>query len=232
MGDLRRAEIISAAARVISAKGYQRATMGEVGAAVGITGPGIYRYFSGKEAMLAAILVDISERLVHGAEQVIASMPDSAPDEVVHELVKYHVNFAIAEPDRIWVQEREVTSLLPDDAEQVRELQRRYLHLWTEMLRLKNPALSDSDARLKVQLAAGLINCARYPLRWAEVEVVRAETLKMALAVLEVVPQSLEGVVATESGTESGTAFGAATGSADARDGVVDASEKDPLATS
>ena len=131
MGDLRRAEIISAAARVISAKGYQRATMGEVGAAVGITGPGIYRYFSGKEAMLAAILVDISERLVHGAEQVIASMPDSAPDEVVHELVKYHVNFAIAEPDRIWVQEREVTSLLPDDAEQVRELQRRYLHLWT-----------------------------------------------------------------------------------------------------
>src|SRR5919202_843235 len=45
----------------------------DVGAAVGVTGPAIYRHFASKYAMLAEMLLRISERLLEGGLERIAS---------------------------------------------------------------------------------------------------------------------------------------------------------------
>ncbi|GAB3900977.1 hypothetical protein GCM10027612_63580 [Microbispora bryophytorum subsp. camponoti] len=59
----RRAEILEAAAGLFAARGFHGVSIEDIGAAVGISGPALYRHFSGKEALLTEMLLDISERL-------------------------------------------------------------------------------------------------------------------------------------------------------------------------
>ena len=51
----------------------------EIGAAVGISGPGLYRHFPGKDAMLAEMLVGISERLLAGGNAAAWPTPRATP---------------------------------------------------------------------------------------------------------------------------------------------------------
>ena len=66
----RREQILREAARLFAERGFHGVGVDEIGAAVGISGPGLYRHFAGKEAMLAELLVGISERLLSGGELV------------------------------------------------------------------------------------------------------------------------------------------------------------------
>ncbi|MFC4944150.1 TetR/AcrR family transcriptional regulator [Pseudonocardia sp. GCM10023141] len=54
--DARRADIVAAAARLFRRRGFAGVGIDDIGAAVGITGPGVYRHFTGKQAVLAAIV--------------------------------------------------------------------------------------------------------------------------------------------------------------------------------
>lgn len=183
----RHAEIIAAAAAMIADRGFHVTRLEDVGQVVGISGPGLYRYVSGKDDMLAQILVDISVRLVDGARAVMdrSRTEEWAPDRTLRELLSFHVEFAVTEPDRIRVQEREIGNLAPQQREKVRSLQRMYISMWVETLRRSNPELTDEAARVRVQLAAGLINSSRHVVRWAGADAVRNEAMDMAFRAMD-----------------------------------------------
>lgn len=183
----RHAEIIAAAAAMIADRGFHVTRLEDVGQVVGISGPGLYRYVSGKDDMLAQILVDISVRLVDGARAVMdrSRTEEWAPDRTLRELLSFHVEFAVTEPDRIRVQEREIGNLAPQQREKVRSLQRMYISMWVEALRRSNPELTEDAARVRVQLAAGLINSSRHVVRWAGADAVRNEAMDMAFRAMD-----------------------------------------------
>lgn len=183
----RHAEIIAAAAAMIADRGFHVTRLEDVGQVVGISGPGLYRYVSGKDDMLAQILVDISVRLVDGARAVMdrSRTEEWAPDRTLRELLSFHVEFAVTEPDRIRVQEREIGNLAPQQREKVRSLQRMYISMWVEALRRSNPELTEDAARVRVQLAAGLINSSRHVVRWAGADAVRNEAMEMAFRAMD-----------------------------------------------
>lgn len=183
----RHAEIIAAAAAMIADRGFHVTRLEDVGQVVGISGPGLYRYVSGKDDMLAQILVDISVRLVDGARAVMdrSRAEEWAPDRTLRELLSFHVEFAVTEPDRIRVQEREIGNLAPQQREKVRSLQRMYISMWVETLRRSNPELTEDAARVRVQLAAGLINSSRHVVRWAGADAVRNEAMDMAFRAMD-----------------------------------------------
>lgn len=183
----RHAEIIAAAAAMIADRGFHVTRLEDVGQVVGISGPGLYRYVSGKDDMLAQILVDISVRLVDGARAVMdrSRAEEWAPDRTLRELLSFHVEFAVTEPDRIRVQEREIGNLAPQQREKVRSLQRMYISMWVEVLRRSNPELTEDAARVRVQLAAGLINSSRHVVRWAGADAVRNEAMDMAFRAMD-----------------------------------------------
>src|SRR4051812_50088701 len=62
----RREQILRAAAQLFAQRGSRNVGVDDIGAAVGVTGPAIYRHFAGKDAMLAEMLGRISERLLAG----------------------------------------------------------------------------------------------------------------------------------------------------------------------
>ena len=183
----RHAEIIAAAAAMIADRGFHVTRLEDVGQVVGISGPGLYRYVSGKDDMLAQILVDISVRLVDGARAVMdrSRAEEWAADRTLRELLSFHVEFAVTEPDRIRVQEREIGNLAPQQREKVRSLQRMYISMWVDALRRSDPALTEDEARVRVQLAAGLINSSRHVVRWAGADAVRNEAMDMAFRAMD-----------------------------------------------
>jgi len=152
----RRDQILATAAELFAQRGYHGVSVADLGAACGISGPALYKHFRSKQAMLAEMLVSISEELLREGRRRVAETPD--PQAAVTALVDWHVDFALQHRPLIVVQDRDWESLPPEAREQVRSLQREYVDLWAVQLRLLDPALDLPTARSMAHAAFGLIN--------------------------------------------------------------------------
>jgi AcrR family transcriptional regulator len=175
----RREEILGVAASMFAESGFHGVSMDDLGAAVGMTGPALYRYFPGKEALLAEMLVDISERLFAGGAERVESA--ASPADALGRLVDFHVTFALEHPDLIAVQFRDLDSVPDPHRRAVRRLQSRYAQLWTDTLVAEGV---DADrARSAVHAIFGLINSTPHSARISAPEMGRL-LRSMALAAL------------------------------------------------
>ncbi|MCX7521285.1 TetR/AcrR family transcriptional regulator [Microbacterium sp. STN6] len=152
----RRRTLLDAAAGLFARRGFNGVTMDELGMAAGVSGPAVYRHFAGKQAVLAALLVGVSEDLLAGGTDVVERAPD--PHEALHALIRFHVAFALGKPDVIRVQDRDLDSLAVPERRAVRSLQRRYIELWMGVLAQLRPELAPEQLRFRVQATFGLIN--------------------------------------------------------------------------
>ncbi|MEE1928193.1 helix-turn-helix domain-containing protein [Streptomyces sp. TRM 70351] len=156
----RREQILDEAARLFAEHGFHGVGVDEIGAAVGISGPGLYRHFTGKDAMLAELLVGISERLHEGgrarlSEAVTAGRPAA---EALDALIAGHIDFALDDRPLITLHDRELDRLRDADRRRVRRLQREYVELWVGVVREVHPALPEREARAAVHAVFGLLN--------------------------------------------------------------------------
>lgn len=176
----RRGQILVAAARLMARRGFHAVRLDDIGAEVGISGPGMYRYFSAKEDVLAEMLLDISQRLRDGG--VTAVDRGGAPAELLDALLTVHVDFVATEPDLISVQFRDLGSLPVGPRHEVRRLQREYAEMWVDALLRLRPRLGAVDARAHVHAVFGLLNSSpRLPVM-QEVELRRMLTAMAAAA--------------------------------------------------
>ncbi|MER5769994.1 SACE_7040 family transcriptional regulator [Streptomyces sp. NPDC001985] len=153
----RREQILREAARLFAERGFHGVGVDEIGAAVGISGPGLYRHFAGKDAMLAELLVGISERLLSGGRlRVEESAAD--PGALLASLIDGHVDFALDDRPLITLHDRELDRLREADRKRVRRLQRQYAELWVTAVRRVHPAVPEPEARAAVHAVFGLLN--------------------------------------------------------------------------
>lgn len=188
----RRDQIRREAARLFAARGFLGVGVDEIGKAVGISGPALYRHFAGKDAMLADLLVGISERLLdegrrraaRGADGRDGSGTDGSRDggggadhgragegdavEALDALIDGHVDFALHDRDLITLHDRELLHLKEEDRRKVRRLQREYVELWVDVVRRAFPPLAAPDAepvaRAAVHAVFGLLNSTPHSL--------------------------------------------------------------------
>jgi AcrR family transcriptional regulator len=152
----RRAQILETAADLFAAKGFHGVSVGEIGQACGISGPALYKHFDSKDAVLAAMLVGISERLLDEGRARVAAA-DSAR-AALESLIAWHTDFALRHRSLIVVQDRDWQSLPPAARERVRQLQREYVDIWAGQLRRLHRGLHTDRARAMAHAAFGLIN--------------------------------------------------------------------------
>lgn len=152
----RRSQILATAAELFASRGFHGVSVADLGAACGISGPALYKHFSSKQAMLAEMLVSISEELLRVGQQRASEA--AVADAALAALVDWHVDFALRHRPLIVVQDRDWESLPPQAREQVRSLQRAYVDLWAAQLRLLDPGLDLPTARAMAHAAFGLIN--------------------------------------------------------------------------
>ena len=182
MAASRREQILSTAATLFAERGFHGVSVADLGAACGVSGPALDRHVPSKDAMLAEMLVSISEELLAvGRERVREAEGDR---EAVRALVGWHIDFALHNKALIVVQDRDWASL-PDEArERVRDLQRRYVELWVERLRGVHPGLPADRARAMAHAVFGLLNSTPHSALLSEAEM-RGMLEQMALGALD-----------------------------------------------
>jgi AcrR family transcriptional regulator len=159
----RRLRLLSAAERLFADRGFLAVRLEDIGAAAGVSGPAIYRHFPNKESLLVELLVGISTRLLAGARDARARNADAAA--ALDDLIDFHLDFALGEPDLIRIQDRDLAHL-PEAAEkQVRKAQRQYVEVWVGVLRELNPKLAEADARLTAHAVFGLLNSTPHSMK-------------------------------------------------------------------
>ena len=178
----RRAVLLASAARLFAERGFDRVSMEELGAAAGVSGPAVYRHFASKQAVLAALLIEVSERLHNGGDQVVAAARDDAT--ALRALIRFHVDFALANPHVIRVQDRDLDSLADADKHAVRALQRGYVELWVSVLTRLQPGTDQADLRIRSHATFGLINSTPHSARPSPRAAIRDLLEQMAWAAL------------------------------------------------
>ncbi|MFJ6566027.1 TetR/AcrR family transcriptional regulator [Streptomyces sp. NPDC091292] len=153
----RREQILKEAARLFAERGFHGVGVDEIGAAVGISGPGLYRHFAGKDAMLAELLVGISGQLLTGGKRRVQES-DGRPDALLDSLIEGHIDFALDDRPLITLHDRELDRLRDSDRKLVRQLQRQYVELWVVAVREQYGHLSEPEARATVHAVFGLLN--------------------------------------------------------------------------
>jgi AcrR family transcriptional regulator len=154
----RRAEILEAAAGLFAARGFHGVSIEDIGAAVGISGPALYRHFSGKEALLGEMLLDISERLREQGARLVTTADPATPEAALEALIRGHVEFALSHPALIRVHERELDNVPEPARRAIRRLQRLYVEEWVTVLTDLHPSCPPARLRAATHAVFGLLN--------------------------------------------------------------------------
>ncbi len=164
----RREQILDTAAAMFAERGFHGVSVADLGAACGISGPALYKHFPSKDAMLAEMLVSISEELLEVGRQRDSEAENA--HEALRALIGWHIDFALHNKPLIVVQDRDWASL-PDEArERVRSLQRAYVDLWAGRLRELHPDLTPREARARAHACFGLLNSTPHSAMLPEAE--------------------------------------------------------------
>jgi AcrR family transcriptional regulator len=188
----RKDEILQIAVGLFAARGYHGVSMDDIGAAAGVTGPALYHHFAGKEAMLVAALIPVSDRLLAAGRERVAQHPDD-PAGAITALVAFLVEFALDDPAVIALHLHELDRLPDEPRRKIRQLQRQYVEVWVEQINRLHTSLTPEEARVLAHAAFGLMNST--PFIGPEVERTRRAALLRAstLAALNYTVETADG---------------------------------------
>lgn len=152
----RKEQILEIALELFATRGYHGVGMDDIGTAAGVTGPALYHHFAGKEAMLSAALIPVSEGLRDGGQARLSAHTE--PADQLAALVDFHVAFALERPAVIRIHFGELDRLPAESRRIVRKSQREYVEQWVDVLLRLRPGLDADTARVRAQAVFGLMN--------------------------------------------------------------------------
>lgn len=179
----RRKELISAAANLFASRGYYAVTVDDIGDAVGLTGPALYRHFSSKEALLVAVFDQVIEELAERLRDLLAEASD--PATALLAVLRLHVEFAIEQRQNVAVWRQEFQNLPEPDRWRLRRAQRLYVEEWVHLVHELRPEFTDTEVRAAVHAAIGLLQSPSDFQSGLPSEAVVNLLMSMALAALE-----------------------------------------------
>ena len=148
----RRALLLEAAADLFAARGYHAVGIDDIGAAAGITGPGVYRHFSSKQQLLESLCEQAMTRLLVGAQGLSTGV------SALEALVDLHVSFAVGERALLGVWAREQRALSDDVRRSLRRRQRAYEQVWREVAARHRDDLTEPEISVVVASTLALLN--------------------------------------------------------------------------
>jgi AcrR family transcriptional regulator len=178
----RRELLLEAAADLFAARGYHAVGIDDIGAAAGISGPGVYRHFAGKQALLEALCDRAMTRMLDGARRTRSAAPDAAT--ALEALVDLHVDFAVDERALLGVWAREQRALSDDVRRSLRRRQREYERVWRGATAPLRDDLDDGELAVVVLASLALLNATALAEVAVEPSRLRALLRRMALAAL------------------------------------------------
>jgi AcrR family transcriptional regulator len=168
----RRELLLAAAADLFAARGYHAVGIDDIGEAAGITGPGVYRHFPSKQALLQSLCDLAAGRMLDAARSA----------QGLEALVDLHVDFVVRERRLIRVWLREQWSLDKEARRASTAQLRSYETVWREALGLRRPDLLPDEVALVVSSVLGMLNATTHVDSALDPDVRRGVLRRLALA--------------------------------------------------
>jgi AcrR family transcriptional regulator len=116
--------IVGTALRLFAERGYRATTMADIGEALGIRGPSLYKHVRSKQELLGTIMVDTMRSLIASQDDAVASRGGSLLQ--LRRFVEAHVRYHALHRERAFVGNREIHNLNEPYATEVLALRHRY----------------------------------------------------------------------------------------------------------
>jgi len=152
----RRELILEAAIELFHERGYPATGVDDIGKAVDVSGPAIYRHFSSKEEILLEA-IQLAADEVHEAN-LNARATGSSPISVLEGYVRAYARVALERSALISVWTSEAKHLSSARRSPMSRRLRAWSTEWTDELRTVRPELTAEQARILVAGAIGLIS--------------------------------------------------------------------------
>ncbi len=151
-GPNRREAIFEAALRLFRERGYHGTAINDIGAAAGVSGPALYRHFSGKGEVLAEAIREGSRRIAKATRGALSD-PDSSPHAALEALVGAYVQVALENADIYAAYVLESRHLADEYRKPLRRSDLRHREEWKRLLIEVRPDLDQEQARTMVNMA-------------------------------------------------------------------------------
>jgi AcrR family transcriptional regulator len=150
----RREQIIAAATELFHRHGYHATGIDEIGAAAGITGPGIYRHFASKDD----ILMEVFDRIWLTLRDSVNAARDLPSHEALDLLVHTHVDLVVDHRAATTLFLKELGSLPLEYRVKVRRNDATYQDAWARAIKGRSPELTMDEARIVARSCFWAIN--------------------------------------------------------------------------
>ena len=181
-GQPRREQLLEAAAHLFADRGFHAVGIDDIGAAAGISGPGVYRHFRSKGALLEALCDRAMTRMLEGARGIPAAHED--PHAALEALVDLHVAFAVEQRALIGVWVREARALSDDVRRSLRRRMRAYEQPWNAVLGRLRDDLDPAEVAVVTGATLAMLNGTAFTSPAVEPERLEVLLRRMALAAL------------------------------------------------
>jgi len=119
-----RRAVLEAALQLFAERGYRVTTMADIGSALGVRGPSLYKHVTSKQDLLVEICESTMEELV--ARQRVALAPGGSCETRLRRAVEAHVRYHALHRERAFVGNRELDSLAEPARSRVLRQRRAY----------------------------------------------------------------------------------------------------------
>ncbi|OBK21843.1 TetR/AcrR family transcriptional regulator [Mycobacterium asiaticum] len=147
--------LLATGARLFRAQGYPAVSTSEIAKGAGIAGPGLYRSFSSKQAILDALVRRIDEW--RSLETIRALRAKSDPAQRLRDLVRGHVQVSLDSPDLVAVCVTELSHASTEVRDGYLRNQADREGIWIDLVTGLVPQTSAAEARLLVAAAISFI---------------------------------------------------------------------------
>jgi AcrR family transcriptional regulator len=155
---------LDTAAAVFYEKGFHGVGVDELGKRAGLSGPTLYRYFSSKDEILAALFNEAMDELVSAT-----AMVHEDPFVDLSRLIRHHVGYAVSQRQLVNVYQREDRSLTGPWKRHFNHRRKQYVARWEAVIARCAPGAAATEVAALAQSILGLIfSIAYWPPQAAE----------------------------------------------------------------
>lgn len=150
----RKEQIVAAATDLFHRNGYYATGIDDIGAAAGITGPGIYRHFASKDD----ILMEVFDRIWLTLRDSVNAAQGLSPQEALDLMVATHVDLVVDHRAATTLFLKELGSLPQEYQAKVRRNDATYQDAWARAIKGRSPELTMDEARIVARSCFWAIN--------------------------------------------------------------------------
>ena len=154
-GERTREAIMAAATDLFRERGFRETSLGDIGAAAGVSGPAIYRYFDSKGELLSVLIEEAAIIWRATVDDVLNE--DLPPMDTLELLIDTAIVLQLRNGNLRDVFVKEYRSLDDDARRRVARIERVRMAEWVHLLCEVRPGLGEDEARAAVIMLDGML---------------------------------------------------------------------------